>query len=228
MWMHLALFYLETSSIDRVLEICDNNILGRYGHLPPAQLYAANIVARAELTGTNVGKRWQQLAGLIENPAYEATDPLTVLHFVYVLARAGRNTASRISSMEDYAIGVHPTLRATWLEVVLPTAQALMAFSRGDHETTWRCLAPINERFTEIGGSDVERTLFAAIWLEALIRTRRFTKSVEVLESLRRAKGDQPSVLHQLADAYDALGRVDEAMQARRRAVGADSQRSAS
>ena len=120
MWMHLALFYLETSSIDRVLEICDNNILGRYGHLPPAQLYAANIVARAELTGTNVGKRWQQLAGLIENPAYEATDPLTVLHFVYVLARAGRNTASRISSMEDYAIGVHLWLaRNEWLEVAL-------------------------------------------------------------------------------------------------------------
>ena len=228
MWMHLALFYLETSSIDRVLEICDNNILGRYRHLPPAQLYAANVVARAELTGTNVGTRWQQLAGLIENPAYEATDPLTVLHILYVLARAGRDVTSRMSSMEDQAKGVHPTLRGTWLEVVLPVAQALIAFSRRDYETTWRCLAPIIDRFAEIGGSDVERALFAAIWLEALIRTRRFAKSVEVLESLRLAKGEHPRVLRQLADAYDGLGRVDEAMQARRRAVGGDSQRSAS
>ncbi len=80
MWMHLSIFYIGVGDLDPVRDIHDNHVLAHYGEAPPAQLYAANALARAELEGADVGNRWQDLAARIAAPPYRHIDALSDVH----------------------------------------------------------------------------------------------------------------------------------------------------
>ena len=62
MWMHFGLHYLGVGDGARALALFDAEIVPRYLDRGPAQLYGANLLARAELAGFDVGDRFAKIA----------------------------------------------------------------------------------------------------------------------------------------------------------------------
>ena len=203
MWMHLGLFHLGLGESEAVCEIIDRGCFARYADLAPAQLYGAVLMVRAELDGIDLGDRWRVLAARIEKDRYVHVDPLTDLHLLYALERGGRDAARFPPSLEAHAAQVHESMRGKWQGTVVPMARAIRAFLTGDAEQSWHWLhgEPVATRFFAVGGSDVERSVFTTIWLHTLLRSGRRAEAIEVLEAMRRQRGDQPRLVALLAVA---------------------------
>lgn len=189
MWMHFGLHYLGAGQGTQALRLFDDEIATRYLDKGPAQLYGANLLARAELAGFDVGDRFATIADKIDVATHRHTDPLTDLHHVYVLSRAGGDVESLVAGMTRHAEGMHPGMQPTWQEVVLPTARAILRYLAGDAAGAAAELEPAQPRFIEIGGSAVERGVFENLWLHALIGCGRKDEAVVALDDLRARKG---------------------------------------
>jgi len=189
MWMHFGLHYLGSGQGAQALRLFDEEIAPRYLDKGPAQLYGANLLARAELAGLDVGDRFATIAAQIDVAAHRHTDPLTDLHHVYVLARAGGDVDALIASMTRHADGLHPGMQPTWRDVVLPTAAAIGSYTQGDATGAADALEGAHARFIEIGGSAVERGVFENLWFHALIGSGRTAEAATALDDLRARKG---------------------------------------
>ena len=194
MWMHLGLHHLGVGDGAQALALFDEQIASRYLDGGPAQLYGANLLARAELAGFDVGDRFAKIATHIDVAAHRHLDALSDLHHVYTLARTPGGAAAFVDSMARHAQTLHASVKPTWEAVVLPTAAAIVHFTLGDHTGAAAALEPAQERFIELGGSAVERGVFADLWLHALIASGRTEEARAALDALRRRKGDHLSV----------------------------------
>ncbi len=194
MWMHLGLHYLGIGDGAQALKLFDVEIAPRYLDKGPAQLYGANLLARAELVGFDVGDRFARIASHIDIAAHQHLDALGDLHHVYVLSRTPVGAPTFVSSMARHAEGLHPSVKPTWDDVVLPTARAIVLFNSGDAPGAAAALDSAHHRFIELGGSAVERGVFADLWLHALIASGRHEEAAAELDVLRARKGDHLAV----------------------------------
>ncbi|NQV81116.1 MAG: hypothetical protein HQ495_11225 [Alphaproteobacteria bacterium] len=196
MWMHLGLHYLGIGDGAQALKLFDAEIAPRYLDKGPAQLYGANLLARAELAGFDVGDRFARIASHIDVAAHRHLDALSDLHHVYVLSRTPAGAAAFVNSMMQHVDSLHPNVKPTWDDVVLPTAQAIVLFNSGDAAGAAAVLDSAHDRFIDLGGSAVERGVFADLWLHALIDSGRRTEAAAELDVLRARKGDHFAVRH--------------------------------
>lgn len=197
MWMHLGLHYLGTGHGDRVVALFDDKIATRYLNKGPAQLYGTNLLARAELGGFDVGRRFAKIVSHFDLAVHQHIDPLSDLHHVYALSRTDVGAHSFLESMVRHAASVHPVMEPTWREVALPTAQGIIQFNTGDTVAAVTSLESAHARFVEIGGSAIERSMFTDLWLHALIESGRKQEASAELNALRLKKGgDHPFVQH--------------------------------
>lgn len=194
MWMHFGLHYLGVGDGARALALFDAEIVPRYLDRGPAQLYGANLLARAELAGFDVGDRFAKIAAHVDVAAHRHLDALSDLHHVYTLSRTPAGAAALVDSMVRHAQTLHASVKPTWEAVVLPTAAAIVRFNAGDVAGAAALLEPAQARFIELGGSAVERGVFSDLWLHALIGAGRRAEARAALDALRRRKGDHLSV----------------------------------
>ncbi|MDF0729279.1 tetratricopeptide repeat protein [Pseudomonas entomophila] len=214
-WWHLALFQLGRGDHAQVLAIYDRHVWGILPEYSQDQVGAVSLLARLELAGVDVGARWQALLPYLRQRQGDTVQPLLSLQYLYGLARADAPQAERLlAALRERAHQAPTFSRATWAEVTVPLAEALLHHARGEHERALVLFGGAMPRLNEIGGSHAQRDLFAQIELDARLRAGDWVGAQQVLELRRRYDPwDVPTNRH-LQRVYAALGLPTLARQA--------------
>ena len=174
-WWHVALFHLDRDDHARALEVYDTRVWGRLKEYSQDQVNAVSLLARLALRGVDVGDRWNDVSTYLAPRTDEHVDPFLDLHYLYGLAKAGRDAeaAQLITGMMVHAGKVKPVQQVTWQQVALPAARALVSHVLGRFEETADLLGKVLPNMHRIGGSHAQRDLFEQIHLDALIQAGR-------------------------------------------------------
>jgi tetratricopeptide (TPR) repeat protein len=219
LWWHLALFYLSQGRDREALELYDRHCWGIAKDYSQDQIGAVSLLARFEVSGIDVGSRWQDLARHLAARARDTLQPFLTLQYLYGLARAGRPEADTLLDSVRQVAGTAPLFtREVWREVALPGCEGLYAYARGDYPKAWGFLAVSVPRMVEVGGSHAQRDLFEQILLDTAVKDGRLTCAQQILELRRVADPNGAPVNRSLAAVYDRLGLSHLAQQARARA----------
>jgi hypothetical protein len=179
-WLHVALFYLAKVDLPMVLAVYYHKIWGcACKDSPKDQVTAIALLARLEIMLPQLAMRrdlvetaWQDLAPYLLSRVHEHTLPLQDLHYVYALARIGwiDQVQEILASMAVHIQRFSPRQRELWAEIVIPAAQGMVAYARGDMANTIAYFKPIVSSLWAIGGSSTQRSLFKQVYFDALQR----------------------------------------------------------
>lgn len=202
-WWHTALFHLDFGDARRVRQIHDQFVWGLDKTYSQDQASSASLLWRMELRGIDVGERWADLADHVQGRIHEHVQPFLDLHYLYALARAGRDARvdEMLTSLAAHAAKAPDLVRPAWSEVALPAARGVTAHAHGAYEMAYADLGAAIPRLQEIGGSHAQRDLFVQTWLDTLLRTNRGGQVVEILEARAKARPNVPY-------GYDLLARA--------------------
>jgi tetratricopeptide (TPR) repeat protein len=201
-WWHIALYYLEKLDFQKVLALYDTHVWGRaWKESPKDQIGAIQVLLRLELRGIDVGKRWEKLVPYLTRRIHEHALPFQDLHYVYALARAGQIELvnEMLLSMNEYAKTAKPYMQRTWIEVVLPAAQGMVAHARGHWETASVQLGSTLSYLYAIGGSHAQRDLFEQVYLDAWLRAEQNRQALHLLKKRVAAHRYVPSIQYDLS-----------------------------
>jgi tetratricopeptide (TPR) repeat protein len=220
LWWHLALFYLSQGRSAAVLEAYDRHCWGVAKSYSQDQIGAVSLLARMQVTGIDVGERWQDLGSHLAARAHDTVLPFLTMQYIYGLARAGRVEAEELlESVRQRAANSPPFVREVWRDVALPACEGLYAHARGDFDGAWRHLGAAVPRMMEAGGSHAQRDLFELLLLDAAIKSGRLVVAQQMLELRRGTDPDGVPVNSALRDVYSKLGLADLAEQCALRAA---------
>lgn len=184
-WWHIALYYLEKLNFQKVLALYDTHVWGRaWQESPKDQIGAIQVLLRLELRGVDVGNRWEELVPYLTLRIHEHALPFQDLHYVYALARAEQLELvnEMLLSMKEYAKTAKSHIQRTWIEVVVPAAQGMVAHARGHWETASAQLGSTLSYLYAIGGSHAQRDLFEQVYLDAWLRAEQNRQALHLLE----------------------------------------------
>jgi tetratricopeptide (TPR) repeat protein len=222
LWWHVALFDLSRGRFARALEIYDRHCWGVAKEYSQDQVGAVSLLARLEIAGVAVGRRWPELADYLVARAEDTVQPFLTLQYLYGLARAERVEArTLLEAVRQRAASAPAHSRGVWREVALPASEGLQAYARGDYDQAWHELGRAVPRIIEAGGSHAQRDLFVQILLDAAIASGRLTAAQQMLEQRRAADPYSVPVNTALAGVYAKLGLATLADEARGRAAAA-------
>ncbi len=220
LWWHVALFELSRGRFARALEIYDRHCWGVAKEYSQDQVGAVSLLARLEIAGVEVGRRWQELADHLAGRAEDTVQPFLTLQYLYGLARAERDEArALLEAVRRRTESAPAHAREVWREVALPAGEGLLAYAHRDYDRAWRELCRAMPRMIEAGGSHAQRDFFEQILLDAAIESGRLTPAQQMLELRRAADPDGVPVNSALAHVYARLGLATLADAARGRAA---------
>ncbi len=219
---HLAVFYISQGRHDAALALYDGHCWAREKDYSQDQAGAVSLLLRLELAGADVGSRWHELGAYLRARAHDTTLPFLSMHYLYGLARAGREEADTLmQAVRRRAQTAANGERAAWRHVAVPACEGLLAHARGDYAQAITRLGPALPRMMEIGGSHAQRDLFEQVLLDSLIKDERLVPAQQMLEMRRRSDPDSVPLNRALAEVYRKLGLDAEAARAARRAESA-------
>ncbi|HVJ54746.1 MAG TPA: hypothetical protein VM689_19965 [Aliidongia sp.] len=164
-WWHAMLLRLRLGRQDEVLESYDAHIAPQAPHSTSSFVNAVSLLARLELRGLDVGERWQPLADLAEPRVGEHVLAFLDIHYALALGRAGRIASVRTlaRSARRYGAAASPQIQPVWESAGVPLIEAVSSFGLGNISGSLEAFAAAagNERL--VGGSNVQRGLFAEL-----------------------------------------------------------------
>jgi hypothetical protein len=207
-WWHQALFALELDRADEVLALYDRHVWAEVKEYSQDQVNAVSLLARAELAGVDVGKRWQDLADHLARRGHDHVLPFLDLQYLYGLARAGRGELARgwLASIEAHASCLQGADANLWQRVCVPAARGLLAHANGDWPRAVDGLGQALPRLVEIGGSHAQRDLFEQVHTDALLRSGHLAGAQNRLQPLLRAQPESKRLRRQARRLYASLG----------------------
>jgi hypothetical protein len=222
-WWHLALFHLARGRHARVLEIYDRHVWGIFPEYSQDQIGAVSLLTRMELSGIDVGERWQAVGHYLLARVGDTVQPFLSLQYLYGLARAGhKDAAAQLLQALDAQAGAAPAYsRDVWRDITLPVAHGLLAHAYQDDSTAARLLGDTLPALNAIGGSHAQRDLFALIELDARLNAGDWQAAQQTLEVRRRYDPWDVPTNQSLERVYTALQLPGEARRAAGRVVQA-------
>jgi tetratricopeptide (TPR) repeat protein len=223
-WWHLALFHLEAGDVDGALAIYDRSLHHDASACVPLEMLDASaLLWRLHLDGVDIALRADALAGAWAAKADDDTDAWYVfndVHAVMAMVAAGqidaaRRVSRRLDLTNETASG--STVEMTRL-VGAPLARALVAFGEDRFDAVVDELLPVRRGLHRFGGSNAQRDVFQRTLVDAALRSGRTSLARSLVDE---RLGSRPSSVYgwtRRSRALDALGRVDEAVAARRSA----------
>jgi hypothetical protein len=203
-WWHQALFALELGRGDEALALYDRHVWGVVKAYSQDQVNAVSLLARLELAGVEVGGRWHDVGAYLAPRTHDHVLPFLDLHYLYGLARAGRDGADVL------AAGIESHARTcggdAWVRVCVPASQALFAHARGDWSSTVDAMGQALPRLVEIGGSHAQRDLFVQVYLDAMIRSGKLAGAQNLLQPMVAAQPASLRLRRLAARVYAGLG----------------------
>src|SRR5262249_55883133 len=149
----------------------DNHVWGIEPGYSQDQVGAVSLLARMEVTGMDVGNRWEDVARHMKGRARDTIHPFLTLQYLYGLARAERTEADELMrAIEERAATSADWDRVVWQQVALPAARGVLAHARRDYATAVTWLSIANPRMTEVGGSHAQRDLFGQLLLDSHLK----------------------------------------------------------
>lgn len=201
LWWHTALFYLDLEDIPAVLNLYDQHVWGQARQtFARDQIHSIALLARLELRGVNVGDRWSVIGQHLQPRLHEHVIPFWDLHFIYAMAKAGRDdwVTEMLADLQAYAEAFLPVSPAVWEFVVQSAARGLVAYARGDWATAVAQLESVRDRIYQVGGSHAQRDLFEQIYLDALIHSREHRKALTILSSRATSRRNIPAIQREI------------------------------
>ena len=215
-WWHLALFLIDLDRADEALALFDGRVWGVSKEFSEDQINAISLLARLELRGVDVGDRWTDIGAYLKPRLHEHFVPFLDLQYLYGLARAGEQSAvtEMLASLEERAEDARALDREAWADCAVPAAHGLAAYAKGDHAEAARLLGQAMPHLPKIGGSIAQRSLFAAIHLDALMRSGWNDAALAILQADDRERPTVPWTKRSLGDLYRRVGRTEQALAA--------------
>ena len=206
-WWHQALFALELDDHGEVLRLYDTQVWGVVKDYSQDQINAVSLLARLELSGVDVGDRWQDVGNHLAPRTADHVMPFLDMQYLYGLARAGRSEADVLMrNIEAHAAAAPPDTRDAWQGVGLSASRGLLAHARGDWQRAVNELGQALPRLVEIGGSHAQRDLFAQVHLDALVRSGQLGGAQHLLQQAVNSQPESRRLKRQAAQVYSALG----------------------
>ena len=191
LWWHLALHHLELGDIDRVLELYDGEV--RREHTDDFRDFAngASMLARLEIEGVDVGRRWEELADIAQRRVDDGTLVFASLHYLMALLGAGRyrEAGALVGRLAEEARRAGREMDHVAREAGVPAARAIEAFWKGEPGAALEGLLRARPHLLAIGGSHAQRDVFERITIEAAIRAGRFSTAEVLIEHRSRHRG---------------------------------------
>lgn len=160
-WWHLALLEIELGNEHAALALFDEHVWGvRKAHCQD-QMNAISLLARLEMCGVEVGWRWDDIAMHVEHRVDDRISGLLDLHYLYAMARSGRDEAAD-QLVRDLNAERDSTLIGS-------LATGLLAYARGDDYGAACAIGPIRAQLPDMGGSNVQRALFEQIFADSVV-----------------------------------------------------------
>jgi hypothetical protein len=195
-WWHVALFLIDLGRDDEALAVYDDHVWGVAEDYTQDQIGAVSLLARFELSGIDVGARWDDVAPHLASRLDDHVLPFLDLQYLYGLARAGRAEADvLLRNIEAFAEQAPAQTRAAWRQVCVPAAYGLLAHARGDFPRAIEGLGTALPRMIEIGGSHAQRDLFEQVLLDARVRAGTPRSLAAAQDVLQRQLNGQPESL---------------------------------
>ena len=170
---------------DKVLALYDTHVWGRDKSYSQDQINAISLLWRLEIAGVGVGARWQDLSTQVAARTYMNDQPFLDMQYVFALARGGKQDklTALIEGMEK-RIETAPKLTQTvWGDVATPAAKAFVSYAEGDYGKCLTLLAPARSQLQLIGGSHAQRDLFEQVWIDSLLKAKRKSEAIELLQA---------------------------------------------
>jgi tetratricopeptide (TPR) repeat protein len=161
-WWHAALFHIAMGDHDGALDLYHERVWTMRKDYAQDQINAISLLAHLELAGLDVGDLWLDVAEFVRPNAVGGLDGLLDLHHAYALARAGDCDVlgSLLRTIENEDI----TTAMPWQTICVQAAHGVAAFALGDQEDAVHRLAGVMDQLHLLGGSTVQRNLFALIY----------------------------------------------------------------
>lgn len=158
-WWHAALFHIAAGDRDGALALFDERVWTRRRDYAQDQINAISLLARLEIAGVDVGERWDEVAHRVTPRRADAVDAFLDVHYAYALARGGDDEA-----IADLLVALDEAALTSWSPRRMAAASAaagVVAAARGAHGEAARLLGAAEPHFRRLGGSSVQRQLFA-------------------------------------------------------------------
>jgi len=157
-WWHAALFHLALGDRDGALALYHERVWAVRKDYVQDQINAVSLLARLDLAGVDVGDRWVDVAHYVRPRRSDAIDGFLDLHYAYALARVGDDSA--VTDLLN-ALRIAARNGSRVRRTALRAAEAIVAFARRDWITATQLLDTVAPELWRLGGSNVQRQLFA-------------------------------------------------------------------
>ncbi len=220
LWWHLCLPLLEKEQFDRVLDIYDARMANCDEDMVTRLMDCSSMLWRLESLSLDVGDRWEPLADKWMRHSDEHAIAFTDAHFAMTMAAVDRQrTLKRFMQSQHAFVEAENSTNSDILERIGgPLCEGFGAYRNEEYGEAANKIGPVIGETWRIGGSNAQRDVFRLTLTNALLRGQRFEEARDILEPLVQA-GETPSLLYDLATAYDGLGKSEEADGLRNRAA---------
>jgi len=207
LWWHLALFYLSQGRMAEAMSAYDDHCWAQQKDFSQDQIGAVSLLARFEFAGIDVGNRWHDLGPYLAARQTDIVQPFLSLQYLYGLAKAGHpGSHTLLAAIRQAAESGPRGCRHVWQEVGVALAEGLVAHAAGNAAAALAAIEPAIGRLPSIGGSHAQRDLFDQILLDCLLRTGRFLRAQQSLETRRLTDPFGVPTNRALASVYERLG----------------------
>lgn len=163
-WWHVALFAIELGDPEEALRLFDHHVWAIRKQHCQDQINAISLLARLDMHGIDPGRRWQDIADHVAPRTGDRISPFLDLHYLYALARAGRDEAADLLQQELADRSVAERAPAGML------APGLVAHARGRWREAAAAIGQARGCLLALGGSQMQRALFDEIFRHSLSR----------------------------------------------------------
>ena len=212
LWWHLCLPLLEKEQFDRVFDIYDARMATCDEDMVTRLMDCTSMLWRLEEFGLDVGDRWEPLADKWLRHADEHAIAFTDAHFAMTMAASDRQRTLRRfnQSQHAYVEGEASTNGEIIGRIGKSLCEGIGAYRDEEFDTAADKIGPVIGETWRIGGSNAQRDVFRLTLTNALLKAGRHAEACSFLEPLVE-EGATPSLMRELAMAYEGLGRDAEA-----------------
>jgi tetratricopeptide (TPR) repeat protein len=220
-WWHAALFLLAQGENERALTHYDNALCSVNSEQYVDVSNQAALLKRIQLSGVDIGERWNALAAYSEKRIHDHMLPFRDAHFSLALAAGGKLDTARkhIESMAEFAAqGMGWRAKAT-RDILIPLCEGMIAYEEGDYDKATDLFWPMRHEIANIGGSHAQRDLFAQIICDAALHSSKLPVARSLLSERVLTRRTRKRNWEEYSSVLAALGDTKGAENARKQAA---------
>jgi tetratricopeptide (TPR) repeat protein len=222
-WWHGALFLLAQGENDRALALYDKALCSVNSENYVDVSNQAALLKRIELSGVDIGDRWQALAEHSEKRIHDHMLPFRDAHFSLALAANGSFEAARrhLASMKEFSAQAEGWRAESTRDILIPLCEGMIAYEGGDYDKATDLFWPMRHEIVNIGGSHAQRDLFAQIMCDAALHGSKLSVARSLLSERVLSRATRKRNWQAYSDVLAALGETERAEAARQQAARA-------